>query len=310
MSEPLEIVFLLGCTGCGKGEAGRLVARRLGAEIISVDSMKVYRGMDIGTAKPSVETRRAVPHHVIDAVDAYETYSVADFVRQAEEAAAEITARGRRVLAVGGTGLYIKALSEGLFEGPGANAEVRGALHARVSAEGAEALHGELCAVDPEAAARIHRHDERRIVRALEVYALTGRPITALQQQWDRGRTRHRCVYVGLRRSMEDQNRRTNARVRRLLELGWVEEVRRLLGDPRGWSQSARQALGYPELADHVAGRLSLADAVEKIKISTRQFAKSQRTWFKRFRETRWVDVSADESADAVADKVSAGVGA
>lgn len=308
MSQSLDIVFLLGCTGSGKGEVGRLVGRRLGAEIISVDSMKVYRGMNIGTAKPSDAARQEVPHHVIDVVDSHEAYSVADFVRQAEAAAVGITARDRRVLAVGGTGLYIKSLSEGLFDGPGANIEVRGALQARAKSESPAALHAELCGVDPEAGARIHPRDERRIVRALEVFELTGRPISALQEQWDCGRTKHRCTFLGLRRTLDDQSRRTNARVGRLVAMGWAAEVRQLLDDPRGWSRSARQALGYPEMSEHVAGRLPLAEAIEKIKISTRRFAKSQRTWFKRFRETRWLDVGAEEPAESVAERVVAEV--
>lgn len=301
---PLHIVFILGCTGCGKGSVTREIAKRVGAEIISADSMKVYRRMDIGTAKPGAEARREVPHHLIDIVEPSEEFSTAKFVELAEAAAADIAARGKEILVVGGTSLYIKALSEGLFEGPSADPEIRRRLHERAEREGRDILHGELAVVDREAADRIHPNDLRRIVRALEVYELTGRPISELQTQWDRERTRHPCTFFGLQRSLEDQNHRTNMRVKRLIEAGWVDEVRNLLSETRPLSETARLAMGYPELMAHIRGEISLEDAVEKIKIATRQFAKSQRTWFKRFRATQWLDVAPDDSASGVADRI------
>lgn len=304
MTEPLDIVFILGCTGCGKGAVARELARRAGGEIISVDSMKVYRRMDIGTAKPSRQARREVPHHLIDVAEPSEAFSTARFVELAETAAADIVARGRVVLAVGGTGLYIKALSEGLFEGPSADPEVRARLHEKAEREGLPALHAELASVDAQAADRIHPNDLRRIVRALEVHQLTGTPISTLQTQWDRSATRHRCTFLGLRRSIEDQNRRTNARVKRLIELGWVDEVRSLLAESPPPGRTARQALGYSQLMDFVQDKITLEDATETIKIATRQFAKSQRTWFKRFHTTCWFDVGPDESVADVADRM------
>jgi len=304
MTQPLSITFIVGCTGCGKGALGWELARRLGAEIISVDSMKVYRGMDVGTAKPSAESRRAVSYHLIDVVDPWQEFSVADFVRLAEQAAREIAARHHAILAVGGTGLYIKALSEGLFEGPSADLVVRARLEDRARRDGTEALHTELARVDPEAAQRIHRNDLRRLVRALEVHELSGQPITALQTQWDRQRTRHMCTFIGIRRRLEDQNHRTNLRVKRQIENGWVDEVRVLLAGGRPLSTSARQALGYPELMAHVAGKVSLDEAVEKIKIATRQFAKAQRTWFKRFGDVHWFDLEPEADMNQVADRI------
>ena len=304
MADPLHIVFLLGGTGCGKGALGRVLAQRLGGEIISVDSMKVYRRMDIGTAKPSAADREAIPHHLIDIAEPSEEFSVAQFVPLAEAAAGEIASRGRVILAIGGTALYIKALSEGVFEGPSADQEIRERLRRRATLDGVNVLHSELASVDPVAAERIHRNDLRRIVRALEVHELTGQPITALQTQWDRQRLNHRCTFIGLRRCREDQNHRTNLRVKRLIDAGWVDEVRSLLAEPAPLGTSARQALGYRELMDHVLGRLGLEEAVEKIKISTRRFAKAQRTWFKRFQTTRWFDVEPDESVDRVAERV------
>jgi len=296
-----RITFLIGCTGCGKGAVGRELARRIGAEIISVDSMKVYRRMDIATAKPTPAVQRGVRHHLLDVIEPWEEFSVGRFVQLAEDAVADIASRGRPILAVGGTALYIKALSEGLFEGPSADPQIRDLLHRRADSKGVAALHQELRRVDPEAAGRIHPNDLRRIVRALEVHRITGTPISELQTQWDRQRTRHPCSLIGLRREREDQNRRTNARVKRMIERGLVEEVRSLLSLPQPLSTAARQALGYAEIIEHLSGKVSLAEAVEMIKINTRRFAKAQRTWFKRFRETSWIDlVPETEVAEAV----------
>ncbi len=303
-NRPLHFVFIIGCTGCGKGALGFELAQRLDAEIISVDSMKVYRGMDVGTAKPSPERLKTVRHHMIDVVDPWETFSMARFLEQAEAAAGDIAARGKTILAVGGTGMYLKGLSEGIFDGPGADATLRDRLKARADTEGWATLHGELAKIDPEAGLRIHPNDQRRIVRALEVYELTGKPITTLQEQWERGRTKHRCTFIGLRRELADQNHRTNMRVKALIERGWVAEVERLLASGRPLSTSAAQAMGYREIIEHVGGWLPLEEAAEKIKIATRQFAKSQRTWFKRFHATHWYDLSPDDTAAALADRV------
>ncbi len=303
-SELPHIVYVFGCTGCGKGGVARELARHIDAEIISVDSMKLYRRMDIGTAKPSAQQRAQVPHHLIDVVEPSEDFSVARFVQLAQAEAARIVARGKTVLAVGGTALYIKSLSEGLFDGPSADPDIRERLLRRADTEGLEALHNELASVDPEAAGRIHRNDARRIVRALEVYEVTSQPITALQTQWDDERQRHHCTFIGLRRGLEDQNHRTNVRVKRLIERGWVDEVRALLAEPKPLSTTAVQALGYRELIEHIAGALSLEQATERIKIATRQFAKAQRTWFKRFRATHWFDLATDDSAPQVAGRM------
>jgi tRNA dimethylallyltransferase len=295
--------FIIGCTACGKGSLARAAAMHLDAEIISVDALKVYRRMDIGTAKPSAEQRAEVPHHLIDVAEPQESFNVARYGKLAEAALADICARGRRPLLVGGTSLYIKALSEGLFEGPSADVAIRERLRARAAAEGASALHAELTRVDPEAASRIHPNDLRRIERALEVYELTGTPITVLQTQWDRERADRDCWFLGLRREKEDQSRRISARVKRMMEAGLLEEVRSLLAEPEPLSEQARQALGYAELIEHVEGRMTLDDAVERIKINTRRFAKAQRTWHKRFRGVQWLDVSAEDTVDDVLER-------
>jgi tRNA dimethylallyltransferase len=205
---------------------------------------------------------------------------------------------------VGGTPLYLKALVEGMFEGPGADPTIRSRLEAEAASSGSAALHERLRSVDPEAAERIHPNDVRRLVRALEVFELTGQPISALQAQWDRDRIRHEHVLIGLRRELTDQNHRTNVRVGRMIDAGLVEEVRSLLAEPEPLSTAAGQALGYAEIIRHLGGELALADAVELIKINTRRFAKAQRTWFKRFREAEWIDLRPDASVPDVADEL------
>ena len=301
-----QITFILGCTGCGKGRVGRELARRVCAEILSTDSMKVYRRMDIGTAKPTAEDREIVPHHLIDVVEPSQEFSVAQFAEQSDQAIAGIHQRGHRVLAVGGTALYIKALSEGLFEGPSADEAVRQRLHAEARADGTPELHKKLQAVDPVAAERIHPNDLRRIVRALEVHELTGRPISELQTQWGGQSPDYVVTFVGLRREREDQSARTNARVKRMIEQGLVAEVEALLAEDPPPGITARQALGYAEIIEHLEGKVSLAEAVENIKINTRRLSKAQRTWFKRFPDVFWIDLDRDTTVEQVVDELAA----
>ncbi len=298
------LTFIVGCTGSGKGSVGRELAGRTDGEIISIDSMKVYRRMDVGTAKPSAEIRRRIPHHLIDVVEPSEDFSVAQYVAQADAAIAEIHARHRPVFVIGGTPLYIKALSEGLFDGPGADPAVRDRLHELDRREGRDVLYARLRQVDPKAAERIHPNDLRRIVRALEVYELSGKPISALQTQWDKAARRHECVFIGLRREREDQSHRTNERVRRMMDAGLVEEVRALLAEPEPLGATARQALGYAEIIQHLEGRATLAEAVEMIKINTRRLAKAQRTWLKRFLDIEWIDLAAGATTSSTVDEL------
>ena len=300
----VALTVILGCTGSGKAALGLELARRTGGEIISLDSMKVYRRMDIGTAKPSPRVQAEIPHHLIDVIEPSADFSVAQFVSFAEQAIADITRRRQRVFVVGGTPMFLKALTEGLFEGPGADPELRMRLQAEARDRGAGVLHEKLAVVDAAAAKRIHPNDLRRIVRALEVHELTGRSISELQTQWDRQRTRYDCTLIGLRRELADQNHRTNERVRRMMDAGLLDEVARLLAEPKPLSRSARQALGYAESIGHLEGACTLIEAVENIKINTRQFAKAQRTWFRRFREVQWIDLQPDSTARAIADDV------
>ena len=299
-----KVFFILGCTAGGKGALGRELARRVGGQIVSVDSMKIYRRMDIGTAKPTPEQRAEIPHHCIDLVEPSESFSVARYVEHADRAIAMVAADGAPVLAVGGTSLYIKALSEGLFAGPPGDAAVRAQLKARAAEEGLEALHAELARVDPVAAERIHPNDLRRIVRALEVYQTTGKGISTLQTQWSQGPRRYDCVFVGLRRTKEDRNRRINARARRMIEAGLKDEVAALLAEPAGISSQAAAAVGYAEMIAHLRDQMALDDALERIKINTRRLAKKQQTWHRRWRDVFWFDAEGDESTESLADRV------
>jgi len=299
-----KVYFIIGCTACGKGAVARELARRVGGQIVSVDSMKVYRRMDIGTAKPPPDVRAEIPYHCIDIVEPSESFSVAQYIAAADEAIQKIAAAGAVALAVGGTSLYIKALSEGLFEGPSADPAVRQDLNRRARSEGLTALHAELAAVDAEAAGRIHPNDQRRIVRALEVYKTSGRPISQLQRQWDQGQRRYECVFVGLSRAKDDLHTRINARVRRMVDAGLAEEVASLLAEPRGLSVQAAAAVGYAEMIAHLRGEATLDKAAEQIKINTRRLAKKQRTWHRRWLDVQWFDLSADETPQAAAERI------
>jgi len=289
LADAPSIYAVIGPTASGKSALAMALARQIGAEILSVDSMQVYRGMDVGTAKPTAAERAEVRHHGLDVAEPTETFTAAKFVALADAAIADARGRGVPLVAVGGTPLYFKTLFEGLFEGPAADAELR----ARLDAEPLEALYERLRQVDPDATARIHGNDRKRIVRALEVYELTGRPITALQREWGVGRARHAATWVGLSWPDRDAlNRRINARVRQMLADGWLDETRGLLARHGTLSRTAGEATGYHELAEHLAGRLALDEATERIKIATRQLARRQAKWFRRFPGVRWVDGS------------------
>ena len=295
-----KMILILGVTASGKGRLAFELAQRLGGEIVSIDSMKVYRRMDIGTAKPSAEARGRVQHHMIDVVEPSESFSVGLFHERARAAIEDMRSRGKPVVAVGGTALYIKALLYGLFEGPGSDEEVRAELRARAASEGWAVLHKELAGIDPDAADRISANDAKRIIRALEVYQLTGKPISSFQKQFDAEETPQEWLIIGLRREKALESRRINARVKKMVEMGLVEEVRSLLAEERPLSRQARSAIGYAEIIGHLQGRMPLEETVEQIKKNTRRLAKGQRTWFKTFRQVHWIDVEAEESFESV----------
>ncbi len=297
------MILILGVTASGKGRLAFDLARNMDAEIISIDSMKVYRRMDIGTAKPSIEARQRIKHHLIDVAEPGDSYNVGTFIDQAQCAIERIKSRNKNIVAVGGTALYIKALLYGLFEGPGSDEKIRDELRQRAEAEGLAELHRELSQVDSAAAERINPNDRRRIIRAIEVYRITGKPISNFQKQWEQSRTNHDWTIIGLRRDKADASGRINRRVKKMIAAGLVDEVQSLLAEEKPLSQQARCAIGYAEIIDHLKDRTSLEDAVELIKIHTRRLAKSQRTWFKTFREVNWLDVEADEPDERILER-------
>lgn len=278
-------------TASGKSALAMAVARaRPGIELVSVDSMQVYREMDIGTAKPTLDERAEVVHHLIDLADPSEEFTVTRFQQAFREALAGIEARGHRAVLVGGTGLYLRAVVDDL-EIPGRYPDVRAELEARADAEGAPALHAELAALDPVASTRMEPSNRRRVVRALEVTLGSGRPFSSFGPGLDA----HPDVpyaLVGLAVPSDVGAIRIADRFDRLLAAGFVDEVRALAGRPAGLSRTARQALGYRELLAHVEDDLPLDVAVERAVAATRRFARRQRAWFRRDPRIRWVDAT------------------
>lgn len=299
-------ILILGVTASGKGKLAFEIAKRIGGEIVSIDSMKVYRRMDIGTAKPSMGNRRQIPHHLVDVVEPNEAFSVGRFVELAEAAIKDILAKNKPVVAVGGTAMYIKAMLYGLFEGAGTDETIRDQIKARIEKEGLEQLYREFAAIDPAAAQKIHANDAKRIIRALEVWQLTGRPISSFQQQFDSAGRVEEWVIIGLRREKADASHRINTRVKRMIEEGLVDEVKRLLAEDRPLSQQARCAIGYAEIIDHLEGKTTLDEAVELIKKNSRKLAKAQRTWFKTFRMVQWLDIKEDNTVENIIPKAMA----
>lgn len=296
--------FLTGATAVGKTAVGVALAKRLGAEIISLDSMSIYRGMDIGTAKPSAADRAAVPHHLLDIVDPTDDYSVSQYVEAARVTAADIRARSREVLFVGGTPLYLKSLLRGLFDGPPADWRLRQEIEQELAHSGEEALYKRLAQIDPVAASHIHPHDTRRLIRALEVYRATGEPISHQQMQFEDGRPADQCRVFVLRRRREELHQRIEGRVEAMIDVGLVDEVKQLTGEGRELSRTARQAVGYREAIEFLAGEHDREQMVGRIKARTRRFAKRQGTWFRSLSECRLVDIAGDVDADALAAQI------
>jgi len=290
---------LVGPTASGKTELALRLGAKLPLEVVSVDSMQVYRGMDIGTAKPSAEERRLVPHHMVDVVEPDSEFNAARYREMAVAALEEIRLRGRQALLVCGSPLYLKALLWGLFEGPGADPRVRGRLRREAQEKGSEALHRRLSKVDPEAAMRIAPADLRRIERALEVYELTGRPISSRQKEFE-GRPQIPYVAVGLRWGRRALGERIERRADQMMELGLLDEVK-ALRDRLG--SQARQAVGYKELIAYLDGECSLEEAVELLKRNTRRLAKGQMTWFRRLPDVHWIDVSGESETEELAER-------
>ena len=296
--------FLTGPTASGKTVVGIELAKRLNAEIISLDSMTIYREMDIGTAKPSVDTRAEVPHYLIDVIDPNEDYSLANYLDAAHQRVHEIRSRGRDVLFVGGTPLYLKALLRGLFEGPPADWEFRKQVRDEVARVGVDALHERLKQVDPLSAAKLPPGDVRRIIRALEVQRATGKPISHMQMHFDEGQPADACKVFVLDWSKEDLLTRIEARVDQMFADGLVDEVQSLRERYEDLSRTASQAVGYREVFELLDGKKTKTEVVERVKIRTRRFAKRQRTWFRGLSECRSIDRSEGDSTESIAEQI------
>lgn len=302
---PCDCWFLTGPTAGGKTEIGLELAELLGAEIVSLDSMAVYRGMDIGTAKPSRDERERVAHHLLDLVEPTQDYSLAQYVAAAEQAVANIKARGRTALFVGGTPLYLKSLLRGIFTGPPADWTLRSQWQEVIEREGAEHLHAKLAEVDPVSAQRLHPRDARRVIRALEVWEKTGQSISVLQRQFDRSRPSAECRVFALAWPRDELGGRIDARVDAMFAAGFVDEVRQLFDRHGPLSRTASQAVGYKEVLEHLSGARDLEETRELIKLRTRQFAKRQGTWFRSLSECRTVKLTGAVDSRKIAAAIS-----
>ena len=302
MSVTLQI--LTGPTACDKTEAGFTVAQKINGEIISADSMLFYRGMDIGTAKPPRGMRELVPHHFIDIIDPWESYSVGKYVDDVESLIDDADSNKRKFLIVGGSPLYIKGLVNGIFNGPEADWNIRRELEELAEKRGNQHVHGILQRIDPVKAGELHPNNLRRIIRAIEVYRITGEPVSVLQEQYKLARKSYQFKIMCIAREREDIYRRINERVEIMFDKGLVGEVQSLLDNPDGLSKQARQALGYKEVIQYLDGGLTLDDAKDMVKLNTRRFAKRQMTWFRGFPDVQWLEAREREGPESISEEI------
>lgn len=300
------VLAIVGPTGIGKSQVAVAVAREVPAEVVAVDSMQVYRGMDRGTGKPDLAVRKKIPHHGIDLVDPEEEFNAAQYLRTILPILEQIRKRGQLPILVGGTGLYLKVLRDGLCPAPGKDLAVRERLLTQSREEGTEVLHARLSQVDPKAAERIHPNDLRRIVRALEVYEMTGQPLS----QWHRETVsslngKETFQVFGLTMDRSALYRRIDERVNRWLASGWLQEAQVL--HQRRLSLTAKEALGYRELFDFLEGKTDWPTTVSLIQRNSRRYAKRQWAWFKRDPRIRWIDVEG-KMPEEVARRIVEGV--
>jgi tRNA dimethylallyltransferase len=295
----VEPIYIAGPTASGKSAVALQLAARLDGEIISVDSMQVYRGLDIGTAKPTPQERAQIAHHLIDVREVNETFDVAQFLRLAKDAKRDIASRGRVPIYCGGTGLYFNALASGVGEAPGSNAELRAELERTPLAK----LLEELASADPETFARIDQSNARRVIRAIEVIRTTGKPYSLQRSKW---KMDHAGAWFGLAREREDLSRRINARVDAMFAAGLVEETQQLLKRGLEENRTAMQAIGYRQVVEHLRGERDLQTTIDLIKQKTRQFVKRQGTWFRNQLELRWIDVRENTLPEEIAEQIFA----
>ncbi len=289
---PQKLLCVVGPTACGKTKMGILLAQAYNGEVVSVDSMQIYRGMTIGTAAPTAEEMGGVPHHMVAVAEPEESWSVARFVQEADRCIQDILTRGKLPILVGGTGLYLDAIVAGRsFAAGQAGGETRAALERELAEGGIAPLLEELHRVDPESAQRLHPADEKRILRALEVYRETGRTITEHNRETQAIPPKYDAIYLGLAfRDREDMKALIDRRVDQMVEQGLVEEIRRLLdrGIPR--ESTAMQAIGYKEFLAAMAGEATLEEAAAEVKLRSRQYAKRQLTWLRRNKAIHWIE--------------------
>lgn len=293
-----KLLCLLGPTAVGKTEVAIQLAQHLDAEIVSVDSRQIYQQMDIGTAKPTTAEQQATRHHLINCADIAQPFSVADYQSLADAAILDIQNRGKQVLLVGGAGLYFRGVVDGLFEGPGADATLRKQLEQEAAQHGVEVLHDRLRSCDPESADRIHPNNLTRVIRALEVYELTGTPMSEQQQQWNPENQRYPFIAFGLTMPRAQLYYRIEQRVDVMLANGLIAEVESLLTAGYSRETFALQSFGYKELIAYLDGKYTYLEAVEQLKQNTRRFAKRQLTWFRKDKRIEWVD--RESTADVV----------
>lgn len=289
-SEQSPVIILVGPTAVGKTSASIPLAQRLGAEIISADSRQIYKYMSIGTAKPTPEEMQDIPHHLVDTLDPNKKYTAGQFARDAGRIIDELYARGKQPLVVGGAGLYIKALTQGLFDKKSTDKKVRRDLQQQVDTDGIQGLYEEFRRVDPAYASEVHINDEKKIIRALEIYRVTGEPPSKHFAQAEHSGLDHPCHLFGLKMDRKRLYDRINRRVELMIEHGLVEEVKGLLAKGYTGNENALQTVGYREIFAYLAGELSLDEAVNQIQTNTRQYAKRQMTWFRNQHEVTWFD--------------------
>ena len=300
-----RLLLLAGPTAVSKSAVALLLAERLNGEIVSVDSMQVYRGLDIGTDKPAAADRTRITHHLIDVAGITESFDAAKFAALAKQAVAEIQSRGRTPILCGGTGLYFRAFLEGLGDAPAADA----ALRTELERLPLEELLRELQLRDPATYERIDRQNPRRVVRAVEIIRLTGKPVSTQRAEWFKSPASPTPHFYCLNRTVDDLRARIDRRVEEMFRRGLVEETRRLLETGLGENKTAMQALGYRQVVEHLHGERSLSETIELVKTRTRQFAKRQLTWFRKQPGLQWVEVAPDETPEKIAERLGVGSG-
>ena len=302
MHKQEKMLFIVGPTAVGKTDVGFLLAQKLGGEIISCDAMQVYREVNLATSKPPAEMRNSVPHHLLDVLSVTQEFDVASFNQQALAAVAKIRAHKKIPIVVGGSGMYMQVLLDGIFTEPAHNPQVRKELAGRITAEGSAKLYEELARSDPAAAAKIHPHDNRRIIRALEVYLITKKPISVLQKHrqglWGRVPIKIFC----LTRPRAELYGRINQRVEEMFTEGLIAEIEALRG--LKLSRTAQAIIGVKEVQGYLAEKHTIADAKEQMKLNTRHLAKRQLTWFRKDKRLEWIEISSSQTPQDIVRQI------